>query len=164
MRISTEAIWGLRAMRKCWAEHYAEWATTQLEAGCDSKHLRILAGLVSKSSVFEAEEYFHQTIHELGLTEPSKEIAMKAYCVYVAEQIIERKVAARDGVKMLFSVYIDSDYPKNLWIWFNLDDACDDVHYGHEPYTYPGLTKKNLEEMVIKEAKLFVEEQRRKTN
>ena len=156
MRISTEAIWGLRAMRKCRAEHYADWAITMLEAGHDSKHLRVLAGIESKSSVFEAEEYFQQTAAELGLEEPSNESAMKAYCIYVAEQIVERKVAARDGVTMLFLVCMDADYPKNLMIWFHPHDACEDLRYGYEPYSYPGLTKMNLEETVIKEAMDFV--------
>ena len=118
------------------------------------------AGIESKSSVFEAEEYFQRTLKELGLVEPCKEAAYKAYSIHVAERIIERKVPARDGVKMLFRVCSESNYPKDMIVWFNLDDACDDVHYGNEPFTYPGLTKDNLEETVITEAKAFVAEQR----
>jgi hypothetical protein len=164
MHVSTETIWGLRVLQKCWAEHYAEWAVGMLEAGYDSKNLRMLAGIEPRSSVFEAEDYFQRTVSELGLTEPLKETAIKAYSIYVAEQIIGRKVPARDGVKMLFRVCMESDYPKYLMIWFNLDDACDDIRCGGEPWSYPGLTKDNLEATVIKEAKAFIEDQREQIN
>jgi hypothetical protein len=160
MSISTEAIWGLRMLKKCSIENYAEWAVGQLEKGVDSKNLRILAGIELKSSLFEAEDYFQRAVHELHLTEPSKKIAIEAYSACIAEQIIERKVPARAGVKMLFRICSECDYPKNLMIWFNLDAACDDVHYGSEPITYPGLTKENLEERVINEARAFVEQHR----
>jgi hypothetical protein len=164
MRISTEAIWGLRAMKKCSIEHYAEWAAGALEEGFDSRNLRILAGIELKSSLFEAEDYFQRTANELRLIEPPKETAMKAYSSCVAEQILERKMPAREGVKMLFRVCIECGYPKYLMMWYSLDEACDDVDYGNYPFSYPGLTKENLEDTVFKEAKEFIDRHKKQAN
>lgn len=155
---TTAGIFGLRAMQKGLAEDYADWAVGMLESGSDSKSLRILAGLTKTDSCFEAEEYFRKAISEIGISEPTKEKAFHDYAVYCAERIVDEKIDIRNGVKRLYSLCVEADYPKWLMIWFELDDALDDVFYRNEPYSYPGLTEANMKEKVIEEAKRFIGE------
>jgi hypothetical protein len=160
MAPSTAAIWGLRTMKECHSGDYIAWAVGLLESGFDSRHLRILAGLDGNASLFETEDYFARTNRELGLSVPSKEEAIRAYSVHIAEQIVDARLSPRDGVKRLFNLCTACDYPPYLSIWFALDDACDHLEYGSEPFTYPGLSEENLRETVIKEARKFIAEQK----
>ena len=160
MIVSTTSIWGFRVMKKCTSDDYVNWAVGMLESGSDSKHLRILAGLESSTSLFETEDFFARSIKEIELFEPSREEAIRGYSVYVAGQIVRREVPAREGVKRLFQLCVACDYPGYLNNWYTLDDACHDIEYGNYPYYYPSLTKDNLQETVLGIARKFLEEQK----
>ncbi len=45
---------------------FSDWAIFQLEAGQDSKHLRMLAASFDAQSLSEIEGYFRQCLQELG--------------------------------------------------------------------------------------------------
>ena len=88
-------------------------------------------------------------------------MAIREYALYRAEQIVEGKLPARDGVKLLFHLCMDCNYPADFMVWYNLDEGCDLIACGDEPWTFPGLTHDNIEQTIRKVAKDFIDSQRR---
>ena len=155
--MSTAAIFGLRALQRGTTAAYVDWANFMLEAGHDSRNLRILAGLGSFTSSFEAQDHFTNALVELGIKEPDKERAVRDYAVYLAERIIDGSLAYRAGVKIIADLCISSNYPRYLSKWYELEDDMWDLDYGETPWFHHELTLKNAQKIVEKEAREFLE-------
>lgn len=156
--LSTIELFGLRALERAAAGDYAEWATGMLTSGFDSKHLRMLAGFASTDSTFEAADIFQKTLTELELIEPPREAALRDNALFYAAQLVSGSLSPRVGTSKLSSLYIQSNDDPALSVWYNLHHACSDIEYGDYPYSYPELTKENLEQTILQEATAFIKE------
>ncbi len=154
--ITTDVIFGLRALERGTTATYVDWATGMLEKGADSRSLRILAGLELSISVFEAKDYFLKAIAELGIREPEKSHAITGYAAYLAERLIDNLIPQETVIMRLSELCCVSGYPANLMIWYELYDALRDIEYGGEPWSYPGLTKQNAPGIIAQEAAKFL--------
>ncbi len=145
------------------AEDFFDWAVDMLEQNYDSRHLRILAGMDRKStSAFEAEEYFLNCIKELNLSVPDSHKAILAYACEAAQEIVDGKISARQGVRKMYQFWIDTDFDQDFVIWLELDDAIDCLIAGEYPHTYESATLGNFESIVKLEAENFIGEVNRK--
>lgn len=150
------AIFGKRALQQLSTDDYAAWAAEMLVHGYDSRSLRILAGLDKFTSTFEAENYFARSLSELNLTPPDSDTAIRAYACEIARQIIEDKLAAKDGVRALFKICIATECARDFIIWLELDDALDSLMSGNYPFTYQSATLENFDEIAKREAANFI--------
>ena len=128
-----------------------------LESGIDSKHLRMLAAFEPKDSNFEAQERFAYCARELSLPDLTKSDAVRGYAKYLAMQIINGQSPPREGVRKLCVLCYENDYPKYLMPFYNLDDARADVDGGYEPFSWPSATHANLDDLVLAEARTFLQ-------
>ncbi len=135
---------------------YVDWAGEMLVLGEDSRSLRILASLENQAPTYEAEGYFFRSLTELGIERPSREQAILGYAVELARSIIEEQINSELGVRMLYRVCVAAEYPREMIIWYELDDALDSLAYGHYPYTYPSLASENIDSVVKHEAENFI--------
>jgi hypothetical protein len=128
-----------------------------LTAGFDSASLRILAGLNTFDSTYEAEDYFRRTIAELKIESLTREESLKQYSCNVAQAIVNRSITPVDGVRELYAACVASDYAKEYTIWLQLDDARESLRLNETPYSYPEATRENFDAIVEKEALEFIE-------
>jgi hypothetical protein len=158
MTLSTRAIFGKRALYPLPASEYADWAGEMLARGHDSYSLRILAGLDSFTSAFEAEDYFLRSARELGLRIPDPAEAVRAYACEIAREMLEGRLDAREGVRALYRISLDTDYGREYVVWLQLDDALDSLLSGGYAYAYESATLENFGEVARREAEKFVAE------
>ncbi len=163
MTYSTTAMFGKRAMSQLSAEDYIDWAVQMLMQDCDSRHLRILAGLGRKTtSAFEAEDYFLRCMKELNLSVPDSEKAIWAYAREAAQEIVDGRISGKQGVRNMFQFCLATDYDHDFVIWLELDDALDNLLQDEHPYSYKSATLENFEIIAKHEAEKFIDLMNRK--
>ena len=150
------AIFGEKALHYLSTSDYVDWAGEMLVQGYDSYSLRILAGLDRVASSFEAEDYFLRSVKEMGLNIPDSKIAIRAYACAIAQQIIDGKLSGQQGVRALYKICIATEYERDFMVWFELDDALDNLLYGEYPFTYETATLENFDEIAKHEAANFI--------
>ncbi|HEX7295386.1 MAG TPA: hypothetical protein VF251_06510 [Pyrinomonadaceae bacterium] len=150
------SIFGKRALDQLSSDDYRKWAGEMLVQGYDSRSLRILAGLDRFVSTFEAEDYFRRSIQELDLNLPDRDTAIRAYGCEIAQQMVDGTIIPREGVRWLFQICIGTDYAKDFVIWYELDDALDNLLCGAHPFTYESATLDNFDEIAKREAANFI--------
>ena len=154
--LSASAFFYARSVNRGLASDYIDWATMMLEQGHDSNNLRMLAGLESDNT-FEAQEHFKRAMCELNLSEPEPREAMRAYVCELTEHLTTGTLDPATGVRRLYDICVTAGYPRELMIWYQLDDALADVAAGSYPWCYPTLTVENRSQMIRGEASRFLE-------
>lgn len=138
-------------------EDLIEWAIASLAAGIDSPKLRILAGLglVQPIDTPEVEKYFFQSLGELGLGLPPKEVYLIYYVQEIATAILTGKLDPGEGCHQIYAVELalrfeKGFYPEAIRRWLYLDDGLD-------PDTCKQLANDEWEKAIKKEAQKLVE-------
>jgi hypothetical protein len=92
-----------RGMHRALGADAAEWATQQLAQGCDTPHLRQLAGTTGAENTFELEELFDRTARELGLAIPSPDDAIVDYARELTRDYLDQRVS-REQLRTSFAI------------------------------------------------------------
>jgi hypothetical protein len=157
MAISIATVFGRSAMNCATAADYVQWATGLLIEGRDSRNLRLLAGLDERGSVSEAEEHFTRTLRELQIPEPDTDGKLRAYAMDLAQQILDRELAAEAGVRALYQICVFTGNAEPYILWLYLDDTLDDIRAGEFPHLYPTATAESFDVLVRAEAQGFLD-------
>ena len=157
--METEELLGKCAVQKETGDDFVAWAETMLAKGCTNINVEILAalGLEKPINIFEAKSCFENAKNELQIEIPCKEDCIMSYAKYLAKKIVNGKVAPADGVRTLFRLCSDAEYPKKLIIWYMLDEDIDLLNYDENPIFDPAMNKNNIDQIVIDKAKHFIE-------
>ena len=148
----TIAVLGKRLLGGTCAEDVVAWANAELASGKDTPTLRVLASSGPPFYWSEVEDAFLLTLSELGIEPPTPDITLWRYAEYVAQQLLNDKIGAVQACQIISRVYVQLDYPRELAVWDNLDDAWLNVSGGHEAYLTPAVTRDNFPDRVKNEA------------
>ena len=132
-------------------EQYVDWAVSCLEAGIDSKNIRILASLQKPFYSVEVEDYFNRSLKDLDWNFPEPKSCVTQYARFIAQEILRGQIAPVEGCHKIYDAVIFLDYPREMSAWVYLDDEI-----RPEPFQY--LTGKELDDAIIEEARKFVDE------
>lgn len=152
----TITVLGKRLLGGTCAEDVVAWANAELALGKDSPTLRILASSGSPFYWSEVEDAFLLTLSELGIEPPAPNVILWRYAKWVAQQLLDSKIRAVKAVQTLNQICIQLDYPRELAVWVNLDDAWLNVSGGYEAYLTPAVTLDNFPDRVRDEATEFL--------
>jgi hypothetical protein len=133
------------------ARDLSDWAISQIEQGFDSKNLCMLASMFNQQSYVELENYFNRSLKELDWDYPNKEECVTRYARLITGKIINREIEAFQGCIIMRDIYNTLDCPKTLSHWVSLYWSGDDLDFQGRV-----LTKKELSEMIIHEAKNYL--------
>jgi lipoprotein-releasing system ATP-binding protein len=131
-------------------EDFIAWAGKALEAGLDTKSLRILAGLNLPRERDEIEPYFRKAVAELELKWPSWEEATYSHLREIAEAILSRQITPSEGCSTIYCLSADLGHPQALRNWIYLDDQLSLTDYRN-------LTEAELEAEVQREAESIIQ-------
>ena len=133
-----------------------DWAIEMLQFGHETPSLLILAGLTKPTNQFEVRDYLKRTLSELKLDEKTGDDATLSYSSYYLA-----KIAKGDDVKrnlgMVYEFCKARDYEKNIFDFYLLHWAWDDLDYGEEYNHYwPDANRNSIKQIVIDRAKEWV--------
>jgi len=125
------------------------WAVEELTTGSDSQHLRLLAALNPPLNDFEVKDYAIKALDELGIQVPSGDEAVSAYARSLVNEIIIDRNKLRENLKKLFTLCHSNDYQEDLYDFYLLHCAVDDLDYGDVQHYWEGANKDNIEDLIV---------------
>lgn len=152
--MTTCTLFGRIAMKCVGVSDYVDWGVAMLIEGSDSPALRILAGLEPLTDRFEAEDYFRRATRELGIRVPAVDEMLDLYAEDLCRQLLDGRIPPKEALSKLCRVTIASGYAERHMDWFYVCDAFDCLEEGK--HLYPSATLENCEELLRKEAKVFL--------
>jgi hypothetical protein len=155
---TTKMLIARRGMHRALGADAAEWATEQLAQGCDTQHLRQLAGTTGAENTFEIEELFDRTARELGLVIPSPEDAIVDYARELARDYLDHRISREQLLYELCDLCISTDYKKELYPFYLLRWTHDDLKENTFSFYRRDATRENFESLLRTEITLLAGE------
>lgn len=132
-----------------------DWAVALMQNGFDSESLVILAGL-DNSDTEEREKYFWKSVQELNINVDKKEIDLIGFYVdYLVDEVLAGNVPPKFALKQMCDVVIKTDYNPKYMDFYMLDVEIDSIEYDGNRIFASDLNKKNTDEYILNEFKLF---------
>ncbi len=146
-----------RILGKSDSKIYVDWAVDMIQNGHETENILILAGLDS-SDTEEREKYFRESLNDLKIDYPDNEKELRSfYSTSLANKVVTGKVSPQIGLKKMTELVYATDYSNEFLAFADLDEDIDYVKYSGQPLFNSGLTKKNIDEFIINEFRLFLE-------
>jgi hypothetical protein len=133
-------------------DKYVECGKSLLENGYAKDSIRILAGLAKPLDYSVIRGYILDVKRDLNLMECSEDESIAAFSYHTVEEIVN-KVDTRDNLKRLFNLCMQQDFNAEIYDFYLLECALDDLDDNNDPERYwEGLTKDNSIDEICKYA------------
>lgn len=159
MVLTTKAILAFRALNKSIDKNWIDWATSMLEQGYDTPHLRMLAGEANPylSSQFEMRELVDKTLEELGFSWFDIDHVVKEYTAELLQDMLNGKRTSTAVLHELYDLCVELDYADYLYVFHSLYFAQNDLESYGEQHYFPANCS-NIENVMQDEARKWLEE------
>jgi hypothetical protein len=122
---STYKVLAQKVLKQTIAEDCIDWALEMIEAGFESEHLYILAGLSVSTNRFELDEIINKTLKELSIDNDTDEEIIQGYVYYLTSEAFESNIPAKVALNKLRKLCQDRNYDDDLLPFYLL--ACAQV-------------------------------------
>jgi len=129
-----------RALDKPPSEAWVQWAVSQLSAGHDTPHLRILAGESAPFNVGEMSALLDRVLGELGIQAPTRETAIHEDATELATRLVETQGEDLEPLRRLRDLCIECKYPKALNDFYLPAFAAEDLAAREDQHSPPAQT------------------------
>ena len=135
-----------------------QWAIDALCGGEDSASLRILAGLTAPLSSFEVRDYASKALRELNIEIPTGSDAISAYARDLVEEITATPDCMQRNLGILCDLCIAEDYQDDIYDFYTLRWAFDDLQSGEVQWYWDGADRNNIRDIVINRCREWLTE------
>jgi hypothetical protein len=155
---STPEILAWRALNRSVDESWVDWAVSMLQAGHDTLHLAILAGMTEPFNQFEMIAIVDKALAELGYDWSDTEIVLRHYVADVLQRMLAGQITSRDALRGLMELCVELGYPADLYKFYLLYFAQDDLRMSEVQWYWPDATREDIEEVIRQYATQWLEE------
>ena len=145
---STKQIVAEKALDMTCGQTCVDWAVGLIEAGSDSMHTAMLAGMSPPFNHFEVASRRDQALADLGITPVSKSDAVRAWAAEYLRHAWEGGASRRSALRTISALCVRNDYQEDLYDFYLLDCAWDDLDEGGHAFHWPGATAETIEDIV----------------
>jgi hypothetical protein len=131
------------------AKDCVDWAVEAMCRGEDSPNLRILAGLTPPLSAFEVRDYASRALRELEIEIPQGADAISAYARDLVEDIVKSPEMMQRNLRILCAMCIAEDYQKDIYDFYMLRWAYDDLQQAEVQWYWEGADRSNIQMIVL---------------
>lgn len=129
-------------------EAWKDWALEMMEAGFETEHLILLAGLSTDVNHFKLDEIIRNALKELSLDAmPEKEIVY-GYVYYLVDQALSSKMSTKAVLGTLRDLCRDRDYDKELLNFYLLAYAQQELEEAGEQFYWEGANNDNMDTII----------------
>ncbi|MCS3801437.1 hypothetical protein [Niastella sp. OAS944] len=129
-------------------EDWKDWALEMMEAGFETEHLILLAGLSADVNRFQLEEIIKHTLKELTLDAMPEEEIVYGYVYYLIDQALSLKMSTKVILGTLRELCRDRDYDKKLFDFYLLSFARQDLEEAGEQFYWEGANADNIDTII----------------
>lgn len=155
---STQEILAWRALNRSVDESWVDWAVSMLEAGHDTRHLAILAGMTEPFNQFEMIAIVDKALTELGYDWSDEETVLKDHVADVLQRMLVDQITSRDALRGLMELCVELGYSSDLYKFYLLYFAQDDLRMSEVQWYWPDATRENIEEIIRQYTTRWLEE------
>lgn len=145
---STKEILVQRVLNRPADETWVDWAVSMLQAGYDTLHLAILAGETVPFNQFEMISILDKALAELGHDWSDREAVVRDCAIELLQKMLACQITSGDALRELADMCIEMDYPPDLYDFYLLYFAQDDLRTSEVQWYWPDATRDNIEETI----------------
>lgn len=129
-------------------EAWIDWALEMMEAGFETEHLILLAGLSEDVNRFQLDEIIKNTLKELSLDAIPEEEIVYGYVYYVIDQALSSKMSTKAVLGTLRDLCRDRDYDKKLFNFYSLSYAKQELEEAGVQFYWDGANNDNMDTII----------------
>ena len=152
----TDYLFGKRFFTVFDSKDYIDWAVFLIEKGVESENLNILAGL-NYSDTEEREKYFHKTLEDLNIEEPTDKILYaESFMLNLANKVLNNEIEPALGLRMACGVALGTEYDSKYIQFDYLDEDLDYLMHEGRGLFSNNLSKENMDYYIRNEFELWL--------
>ena len=158
LTITTARILADKALQNTCGKECVDWAVSILEQGHNGQCLSILAGISPPFNHFELADYRDRALRELGIADVGDPNA--AVSTLAAEHLRYALVGGEDLISTLRTIKglcIANYYQKDIYDFYTLFFAYDDLQHSDEQWYWQGATRQNIISIIRRRAEEFLQ-------
>ena len=140
-----------------------EWAVNQMCAGQESPSLIVLAGFCEPLPSDEVRDYTIRSFHDLGMKIPTVPEAIMAYVSDLIQEISNDPEVMQCNLALLCDLCIELDYEENVYPFYLLRWAFDDLQVSDVQWYWDGARRDNIVDIVLEQCKFWLRQYNNKT-
>jgi hypothetical protein len=129
-------------------EDWKDWALEMMEAGFETDHLILLAGLSADVNRFQLAEIIKNALKELSLDAMPEEEIVYGYVYYLIDQALSSKVSKKIVLGILRELCRDRDYDNKLFNFYLLSFARQELGEAGEQFYWDGANNDNIDTII----------------
>jgi hypothetical protein len=130
---------------------WKDWALEMMDAGFETEHLIQLAGLSADVNHFQLEEIIKNALKELSLDAMPEEEIVYGYVYYLVDQALNAKMSTKVVLGLLRDLCRDRDYDKELFNFYSLSFARQELEEAGEQFYWDGANNDNIDTIINSE-------------
>ena len=134
-----------------------DWALAYLEQGVETENILILASFSKPVDSYEIKPYVSAAISDLGLEEKYGEYSIVANVHYHLALILDDRELRRN-LDSVYKLCIQADHKFGLTVFYSLYYGWWSLEEEGYSYYYEGATLENINDLLKKEAKEWIDE------
>jgi hypothetical protein len=146
---STSEILASKVLNRDIDEKWIDWAIDMMMVGFDTKHLVMLAGESKPFNQFELQELVNKVLKELQIGYSDKDQIIKNYAYYLIKKVLDNEIDSFEVLSILKDICIELDYDSNLYDFYSLYFAKDDLSYSENQWYWDGATRENIDKIIM---------------
>ncbi len=145
---STYNVLASKVRQRDSAEEWIDWALEMMEAGFESEHLVILAGLSPHLNRFEFDDIVNKALKELSLDTMTNDEMIYGYVYYLIDQVLTYKTSTKVALGIIRDLCRDRDYDKELFDFYLLAYAKEDLDEAGVQFYWQGTDNNNIDAII----------------
>ncbi|MDO3628310.1 hypothetical protein [Mucilaginibacter sp. BT774] len=145
---STAEILAFKVLNRNIDKRWVNWATDMLMSGFDTENLIILAGEQVPYNQFELIGLTNKIFDELNIDLSDDDTIIKKYACYLINKALTGEMQADDVLNILKVLCIELDYDRNLYDFYLLYFAKEDLKYSDNQWYWNGADKANINTII----------------
>jgi hypothetical protein len=145
---STYKILASKAQQRDSAEEWIDWSLEMMEAGFESEHLIILAGLSPHLNRFEFVDIVNKALKELSLDTMSNDEMIYGYVYFLIDQTLTSKTSTKVALRIIRDLCRDRNYDKELFDFYLLAFAKEDLDEVGGQFYWQGADINNIDAII----------------
>lgn len=145
---STYKVLANKVFQQDSAEEWIDWAIAMIEAGFESTHLFILAGLSPRLNRFEFDEIVNKTLQEHSLDKATNEDLVNDYVYYLIGEALAGNLPTKTVLDKLRSVCRYKNYDDGLLPFYLLAYAKEELEELGVQFYWKDADKSNIDSII----------------
>ena len=130
------------------SEELVAWAVDAIVFGCDSKSLRLLAGLQVPFDREEVDRLFKAVLKDLQIEDLPSEQHIPIFIASTLKAMLNKEFSRKEALQRLSDLYQQLNFDRQLSDFYNLYNAVWDLETETQQWYWRGADRSNIDTII----------------